>query len=363
MSHYTPKKRISVAFLSVTMSLMIACKHDDQNRGEPDSDVIFEHQGLGGHEVVHLYEHKGRLLAATDKGLYEKTAADSWESTGLDDVKIFDVTFLDEQHFIASIRETQKDDTLNKLVQTLDGGETWEPIDSDFGGEATVDGPKAAYNLHYDDNNNALYATGTDALAVSYNEGISWNLLSGMWDAFSQPKHALNYNPATNDIWYGGQNAIEEMVLRRYSLDTEEETSFHDLMPNPSVIYGIEFDPENEQGVYASGEGGIVKTLDNGANWITLLGDVDHRFYFHIAIDPADPQTIYTGGWDKNRESPQPLILEISKDGGETWTEHRHPSDTLFGGVRSILATTENDRTVIYLGLYGGGIMEATLRE
>lgn len=53
----------------------------------------------------------------------------------------------------------------------------------------------------------------------------------------------------------------------------------------------------------------------------------------------------------------------MSTDGGETWTEHKHPSTSLFGEVRSILATTENNRTVIYIGLYGGGIMKVWVTD
>lgn len=327
--------------------------------GGGQSAVSFHHEGLDGHEVVHLYEHNNNVFAATDKGLYVRAGTGQWQSAGLEQVHVFDVAFFGAEHFIASVRETVDEVWMDDLVETLDGGETWQAITHNFGGEDM----ETVFGLHYDSDNNALYATGREALAVSYDEGRSWELLSGIWGGFAQPKNALNRNPASNEIWYGGQNAIEQMVLRRYSVDTGDEVSFPDLLPSPSVIFGIRFDPENDLGVYASGEGGVVKTEDNGESWTPLMGDVDHRFYFDLAIDPQDPQTLYTGGWNKNWETPQPLILEISHDGGVHWVKHRHPSDTLFGGVRSILATTDENQTVLYLGLYGGGIMRAILRS
>lgn len=307
--------------------------------------------------MVHLYERNHRKFAATDKGLYVRTEEGNWQSAGLEQVHVFDLAFLADDHIIASIRETVDEVWIDELTESLDGGQTWQIVEHNFGGEET----ETVFGLHYDADNEALYATGREALAVSYDGGRSWELLSGIWGGFAQPKHALNRNSSTNEIWYGGQNAIEQMVLKRYSVDSGEEVGFPDLLPSPSVIYGIRFDPTNEFGVYASGEGGVVKTEDNGETWEPLMGDVNHRFYFDLAIDPEEPQTLYTGGWNKNWETPQPLILEISHDGGKHWTQHRHPSETLFGGVRSILASKEANETVLYLGLYGGGIMRATL--
>ncbi|WP_111640472.1 sialidase family protein [Marinimicrobium alkaliphilum] len=341
---------------ALLIAFLVGCSGDRLPVYDYQYAIAFD--GLGGHVVNHLYEHEGRLLAATDKGLYTRGPAGHWQATGLTEVELHDIAILSADHWIASVRETDAEGIFSdRLVESTDGGDSWHSIEHNFGAEE----PETLYGLHYDDNNNALYATGVEALAVSLDEGRTWALLDGLWDGFAQPKRAINHNPATNDIWYGGQNAIEQLVLERYSLDTQEAESFRDLMPNPSVVYGIVFDPENEAGVYISGEGGIVKTENNGEDWRTLIGDVDYRFYFGLAIDPNDPQTLYTGGWTKNWDTPQRLIFEVSADGGETWTQHKHPSTTLYGGVRSILATTENDKTVVYLGLYGGGIMRVVV--
>lgn len=358
MYRYTLTIPIKILLCAFLVTLLGACESNDgDNPSENDHVVTFNHEGLDGREIVHLYEHNTELFAATDQGLFTRSEDGQWQSAGLSQAEILDIAFIGTDHYIASVRQIIDDPTSAALMETTDGGQTWQTIEHNFGGDVS----ETIYALHYDGDNNALYATGVDALAASYDEGRTWELLSGIWGGFGQPLRVVKRNPATNEIWYGGQNAIEQMVLRRYSLDTQEEVSFPDLLPSPAVIYSIHFDSENDYGVYVSGEGGVLKTENNGEDWRTLIGDVNHRFYFDLAIDPLDPDTLYTGGWDKNWETPQPLIFEMSTDDGNSWTEHRHPSDELFGGVRSILATTELGVTVVYLGLYGGGIMKVTI--
>lgn len=45
--------------------------------------VQFEHQGLDGREIIHLYEHDEQLFAATDQGLYSQSAAGTWQAKGV----------------------------------------------------------------------------------------------------------------------------------------------------------------------------------------------------------------------------------------------------------------------------------------
>ncbi len=200
------------------------------------------------------------------------------------------------------------------------------------------------------------------ALAGSADFGRTWELLDGSWDTLSTLS-ALSLNPLTRQVWVGGQNGIEEMVLRRYDLATGASSAFTRLLPSPAVIKGITFDPGDPNRVLASGEGGVLQSLNNGQTWANLLGDVDHRFYFQAALDPQNPNVIYTAGWDKLFDEPQPLILEISRNRGSTWEAHQLNDPALFGGAWCLLAVTENDRTVLYVGLYRGGIVKVLLPD
>jgi hypothetical protein len=133
------------------------------------------------------------------------------------------------------------------------------------------------------------------------------------------------------------------------------------LLPPPAAIKGITFDPGDPSHVLASGEGGILQSRNNGATWTRPLGDVDYRFYFQTVFDPQDARIIYTASWAKEFELPQPLVFEISTDSGASWAAYRLNEPGLFGGAWSVSAVVEDGRTVVYLGLFLGGIMKVLL--
>lgn len=320
----------------------------------------FRSEGLSGLIVLGIYQHGDRLFAATDDGLFAKVLGqDSWQFVGLDDFQIEDLIILDEQHMLAAVvfepdRLVFRD---ARLYETVNGGANWLPVDNDFGGGFQEN--IGIWALHYDAVGQRLYAVGQDALAVSEDVGRSWELLAGIWDGFDPPQSALNLNAARNEVWFGGATAIEQLKLRRHDLGSGETTTFDSsLLPSPATIEGITFDPTNPDRILASGEGGILQSMDNGATWSRLLGERSARFYFDTPLDPQDPQVIYTAGWLKEFELPQPLILEVSRDSGETWTTYALDDPDLFGGAWSIRAVVEDGRTVLYVGLFRGGIMK-----
>lgn len=147
-------------------------------------------------------------------------------------------------------------------------------------------------------------------MAVSEDMGRSWILISGAWDTLSGPTSALALNRGNNQIWYGGQNAIEQMVLRRVDLASGLTTEF-------------------------SG----------------------------VVLDPQDSGVIYTASWIKDFDNPQPFVLEMSRDGGRNWNMHVLDEPGLFGGAWSLLAVLENDKTVLYAGLLRGGIVKVLFAD
>lgn len=344
--------------LSLSIFLVLLLSACGGSSDLPKPSMTLEYEGLDGRIITRLYQDEQNLLAATDRGLYLKQQDSTWQLAGLEEREILDVAVMAPGHYLATTELLSGDVLEYRLFETLNGGQSWQEITHNFGGD---EGPEAIYGLHYDADNRALYATGIESLAASYDEGRSWVLLEGLWHAFGQRKAIVKRNPATNEIWFGGQNAFEQLVLRVYSLDTGELRGYSDLLPNPSVIYGIQFDPARPDWVLVSGEGGVLSSSDRGANWTTLIGDVDYRFYFDVAIDPQNPNRLYTGGWDKNWDSPQQLVFEVSADGGANWKQYAYSDPTFFGGVRSMISVVEKGKTRVYLGLYRGGVMKVTI--
>ncbi len=333
----------------------------DGNAPGPQPSVpVFAHDGLEGRTIKRLYQHQSQLYAATDNGLFGKPLGQSgWQALGLVGRNLADIVFINDQHWLAATFASGANPFLDpKIFETVNGGSNWEEVTNNFGGQAPQS--EGVFALYYDAAGGQLFATGANALARSTDNGRDWELLDGTWDSLSSPLDALRLNAATNQVWYGGQNSIEEMTLRRHDLATGQTESYVRLLPSPSTIKGITLDPNNANRVIASGEGGILLTVNNGSSWIVILRNEDSRFYFQTALDPQNSQVIYTAGWDKIFDEPQPLIFEFSTNGGSSWEMHEFADPLLFGGVWSVLAAIENGRTVVYLGLYRGGVMKVS---
>lgn len=312
--------------------------------------------GLSGRVVQRLRHSPAGLLAATDAGLFRRGAR-GWTRLTPDRSSVHDVVAVGDSTLIASVGKVIPAPGLHSLIESVDGGQTWRLIDHDFGGP---DGPEAVQALVNDAAGGRLLATGHDVLAESIDLGRSWRRLAGEWHAFTRPKSALAVDPVRGDVWYGGQDAIEGLSLFRWRGPNGPVDAYPGLMPSPSVAKGIRFAIGQPPRVLVSGEGGIVQTLDNGGRWQDVLRN-GHRFYFDVIQDVQRPQRWITAGWDKAGDQPQPLVVEISDDDGRTWARHQHPDRTLFGGVWSLALVIEEGRSVVYLGLDGGGVYRLTI--
>lgn len=354
------KQRFSVWL--VTLCVLSACSGGG-GRGStqpPPPAPTFVSEGLGGFVITEIREHDGQLFAATHNGLFGKAKGDRvWVSLGLDGFRVESVAIIDDMRWVAAVFDPIWDGYLNpRLMETLNGGGNWSELVSDWGG-ASPD-PEPAFKLIYHDTAQRLYASGAGLLARSDDFGATWQLLDGQWGSGTTSLRALRLNEARQQIWYGGQNAIEELILRRYDIATGNIEQWLRLLPSPAVASNVELDPTNGNRILVSGEGGLLQSLDNGASWQTPLGDVNHRFYFQTVLDPQNPAILYTVGWDKNFDFPQPLILEVSRNNGTTWQQHAVDNPNLFGGAWSLHATVENGATVLYAGLFRGGMYKIT---
>ena len=94
---------------------------------------------------------------------------------------------------------------------------------------------------------------------------------------------------------------------------------------NPDVAFaavlGHAFGPNAERGVY--------RTHDGGASWQQVLARDADTGASDVAIDPANPRTVFAGFWQARRR-PWELTsggpgsgLHVSRDGGDTWSELR----------------------------------------
>ncbi|MCX2864928.1 hypothetical protein OOZ63_24150 [Paucibacter sp. PLA-PC-4] len=324
----------------------------------PPATPQFIPEGLQGRIVSRLRPSDAGVLAATDAGVFQRSGG-AWEPRGLADQTILDVIAISGQRWIASARPTADGPAATpQLLKTVDGGASWEPIPSNFGGPL---GPEPAHALAFDGPRQRLVATGSDVLAESRDEGRTWTVLHGDWHGFSQPKAALVVHAGSGDIWYGGQDAIEGLILFGRAEATRQVVTHAGLLPSPSVVKGLQFATAVDAAhLLIAGEGGVVQTRDGGATWEKLLHD-GYNFYFDVAFDAYKPGRLVSARWMKNYDTPQAAHLVVSDDAGKTWRSFQTTDPALFGGAWAIHALQESGRTSYLLGLYKGGVMRVEL--
>jgi photosystem II stability/assembly factor-like uncharacterized protein len=112
---------------------------------------------------------------------------------------------------------------------------------------------------------------------------------------------------------------------------------------------GFSPDPIDPLSYYASGHpagggnSGFLKSIDGGASWKQLSPGVGGPVDFHqLDVSPAEPKTIY-GGYGE---------LQISRDGGQTWSIAGTPPAKLVAiaasstNARQVYAATQNGLSV-----------------
>ena len=299
--------------------------------------VSFE--GLQGLKVARLRGSPLGTLAVTSDGLHVGLAG-GWQRLGLPGRDLVDVAVLAAGRLVASSRQ-------DGMFMSDDSGRSWQRLVSNFGGAS---GPEPAWALVVHEGR--LLATHSHGLAESRDGGLTWSLLVGNWGYASTGMSALTPG-ARGEIWFGGQNAIEQLVLGRWS-DTAL-TEWERLMPSPSVVTSVRLVPGQPLRALVCGEGGIIQTRDDGRTWTPVHVNDDHRFYFDVLQDPSKPGRWVSASYRKT-DTYQPLRIAVSEDDGASWRELDAPDSRQAGGVLCMGLSVENGRSVFRFGTASGGV-------
>jgi len=135
----------------------------------------------------------------------------------------------------------------------------------------------------------------------------------------------VEIDPTDADIMYlGGSFSLEEdtfnwIAIIRRSADAGE--TWTDMNPSDSEeslmhpdAHGLAFDPNDPNGVWVGGDGGVYRTLDASADapvWDNLSAGMNILLFIDIGLHPSDPDYII-GGLQDNANT-------YTTDGGQTW--------------------------------------------
>jgi photosystem II stability/assembly factor-like uncharacterized protein len=128
-----------------------------------------------------------------------------------------------------------------------------------------------------------------------------------------------------------------------------------DGFPDYAVAYSIDFDPVNSNNVYAAIRtqtygstypGGVWKSIDGGSHWSEVThtdnGFLEEDYIYDLAIDPRNPQIIYTAN---HRTGVYKTV-----NGGVWWD--KVSSGLIHQDIRGIQVNPTNGR--IYAGIWDG---------
>lgn len=362
----------------ITVFLLSACLGSSSNPADPPEpepeppvggDIIrYNHLGLDDFAVESLYYTGDSVWVAGTGGIYvsrniqarSEDEAD-WqlqlEGFHFSHITGFDVTTL----FAIGVPEGTG---LNELYRSTDSGENWELVKHDFANDNDVEQSSMTHLLAHQ-TTGYLYVVGADFLAVSYNQGETWEPLIGEPGLIAR-NYALSLNDERNDLWWGGQDAVERMTLNRFSLNNGEHTNWRALFPAPATVEDIVFDDTNPDRVIFGAEGGIALSENYGADWEYVITE-QSAFYMSIVQSRRYPEVWYTARWEKSNDQHQ-LMFEYSKDRGYSWQRSTHPQRAGHDGMRDmvLLQDAQDGQDILWLGLQsgtweGGGVMRVAV--
>ncbi|UTI62276.1 choice-of-anchor D domain-containing protein [Paraconexibacter antarcticus] len=121
----------------------------------------------------------------------------------------------------------------------------------------------------------------------------------------------------------GGVVGVQWSQIGPAPLVVDKEQNYQGAGPDAGQAVAIAIDPRNatDKTVYAGfNDGGVWKTTDGGDNWAPLTDQMPSLSTGAIALDPADPSTVYVGtGNIYNNGYFKGVGVYRSSDGGDTW--------------------------------------------
>ncbi len=223
----------------------------------------------------------------------------------------------------------------NGLVYTLDGGESWQPVKGLSVGRVS--------SVAVDPKNKCiLYATSANKIYKSQTCGRDWTQIfyDPRLDKFFTRLVVDWYNPTNlyagssdGDILRSVDGGISWQLARRV---------------DGVAISSLMIDPRDSRLIYVGTLGeGILKTTDGGATWTSIRKQFSDAYssarrVTQIVLDPVEANLVY---------AVSKYGILKSSDGGETWKalQLTSPPETI--KINSLAIDPRNNKRLIFTGI------------
>jgi photosystem II stability/assembly factor-like uncharacterized protein len=284
---------------------------------------------------------------------FSNDAGDSWQT--LDD----DLSFADVRVLTVPLH---RPGTAYAAVwgggnwRTNDGGQSWQRLPGD---PAT----SAAAIAVDPGNHNIVYIAdgGVPHLYRSTDDGHTWELLFDAGPDYEQLT-ALALAPSDPTILYvsaqrSGDDPDGGAVFRVETNLPLDENAVEINNNLPGVPVSLAVHRRDPRRIFAAlHNGGVWKTVDDGASWRQVKSGLPEIGFSHIAIDPIFPETLFLTGSDLPLADSPDKVYGIwkSSDDGNTWTKIGGRTFGRASGPIRAIAFHPDDQQVMYAAGEGG---------
>lgn len=220
---------------------------------------------------------------------------------------------------------------LSGLYETRDGGKTWSAVPALRG--------QTAWSVAFSNDGDRIAAGMSDGVYLN-ERGQGWSRISPVSNTDLKPVVSLNFDPHDEEGLYAGTTHLPWRTKDR----GKTWESIHSGMLDDSDVFSIEPDPRKPTRVYASACSGAYISENQGANWSRLPTPRGaYRAYF-VALDPFTRETLFVA---------TSAGLFRSSDNGHTWKK-------LSADIIKSAAFDRSRKGVIYFASQSTGVLSTS---